>query len=212
VSLWGRVFAAGYEHFLAPSERAGLADRRREVLADARGRVLEVGPGPGMNLPHYPRARIDELVLAEPEEPMARRLERRVAEQGLTARVVRAPAEALPFEEDSFDTIVCTFVLCTVPDPQAALTELRRVLRSGGSLLLIEHVRSEEPRLARWQDRLQAPWRWFAHGCHCNRSTAATLEHSAFAIDHLEPGEVPKASPLVRPMISGRVVAPSRPA
>jgi ubiquinone/menaquinone biosynthesis C-methylase UbiE len=207
VSLWGRVFAAGYEHVLAPSERAGLADRRRALLADARGRLLEVGPGPGMNLPHYRPAQIEELVLAEPEEPMARRLERRVAEHGLPARVVRVPAEALPFDDGSFDAVVCTFVLCTVPEPEAALRELRRVLRPGGALLLIEHVRSESARLARWQDRLEAPWRWFAHGCHCNRRTADTLARSAFTVDRLEPGEVPKASPLVRPMISGRAVA-----
>jgi ubiquinone/menaquinone biosynthesis C-methylase UbiE len=160
-----------------------------------------------MNLPHYPRAGIDELVLAEPEEPMARRLERRVAEHDLPARVVRASAAALPFDDASFHAVVCTFVLCTVPDPEAALRELRRVLRPRGELLLIEHVRSDEPRLARWQDRLEAPWRWLAHGCHCNRRTAETLARSAFDLEHLEPGEVPKASPLVRPMISGRVRA-----
>ncbi len=208
MSLWGRVFAAGYERVLAPSERAGLSDRRREVLSDARGRVLEVGPGPGMNLPHYPREGIEELVLAEPEEPMARRLERRMAELDLSScRVVRASAQRLPFDDASFDTVVSTFVLCTVPDPDAALTELRRVMRPGGALLLIEHVRAADPGLARWQDRLEGPWRWFAHGCHCNRDTAEALDRSPFTVERLERGRVPKASPLVRPMISGRARA-----
>lgn len=206
MSLWGRFFAAGYEHFLAPSERAGLAERRREVLSEARGRVLEVGPGPGMNLPHYPREGIEELVLAEPEEPMARRLEEKLRERerGRAGQVTRAGAEELPFPDDSFDTVVSMFVLCTVPDADEALAELRRVLKPGGALLFLEHVRAEDPRLARWQDRLEAPWRFFAHGCHCNRRTAETLERSPLAVERLEAGRMPKSAPLVRPMIWGR--------
>lgn len=205
MSLWGRVFAAGYERFLAPSERAGLSRSRRTLLAEARGRVLEVGPGPGMNLPHYPEEQVEELVLAEPEEPMARRLEKKLARAGRRGAVVRAPAQELPFEDGSFDTVVSTFVLCTVPDAARALDEIHRVLRPGGALLLIEHVRAvDSPRLARWQDRLEGPWKRFAHGCHCNRRTAEILERSTFSIERLERGRVPKASPLVAPMIVAR--------
>lgn len=203
MSLWGRFFAAGYEHFLAPSERAGLADRRREVLSEARGRVLEVGPGPGMNLPHYPREGIEELVLAEPEEPMARRLEQKLHEREVPGHVVRAGAESLPFPDDTIDTVVSTFVLCTVPDAETAVAELHRILRPGGVLLFLEHVRAEDPRLARWQDRLEVPWRFFAHGCHCNRRTAETVERSPLTLERVESGRMPKAPPLVRPMIWG---------
>jgi ubiquinone/menaquinone biosynthesis C-methylase UbiE len=206
MSLWGRVFAAGYDRVLAGSERAGLADRRRNLLAGAHGRVLEIGAGTGLNLPHYP-ASLEELVLAEPEEPMARRLERKLARTGRPARVVRAAAEALPFEDDSFDTAVCTLVLCTVSDPTRALSELGRVLRPQGQLLFLEHVRAESPRLGRWQDRLSGAWRRVGHGCNCNRETAALIEASALSLTRIERDEIPKAIPIVRPMIVGRAVA-----
>jgi ubiquinone/menaquinone biosynthesis C-methylase UbiE len=206
MSLWGRVFAAGYDRVLAGSERAGLAERRRELLAGASGRVLEIGAGTGLNLRHYPDS-LEEIVFAEPEEPMARRLERKLATAGRRGKVVRVPAEALPFEDDSFDTAVCTLVLCTVSDPMRALSELARVLRPGGQLLFLEHVRAETPRLARWQDRLSGAWRRFGHGCNCNRETAALIEASPLSLERIEHGEIPKALPIVRPMIVGRALA-----
>ena len=208
MSLWGRVFAAGYEHVVERSERAGLAERRRRLLTDAGGRVLEVGPGPAMNLRHYPAA-VTELVLAEPEEPMARRLERKLAAAGHAGAVVRAPAEHLPFEDDAFDVAVSTFVLCTVEEPDRALAELARVLRPGGLLLLMEHVRAEDgSRTAQWQDRLERPWHWFAHGCHPTRRTAERLERSPlYEVEHLEADRMPMAAPLVQPMIRARARA-----
>ncbi len=208
MSLWGRVFAANYERVVERSERAGLTDRRRTLLADARGRVLEVGPGPAMNLRHYPAA-VTDLVLAEPEEPMARRLERKLAAAGHAGTVVRAPAEDLPFANDAFDVAVSTFVLCTVEEPDRALAELARVLRPGGLLLLMEHVRAEDgSRTAQWQDRLERPWHWFAHGCHPNRRTAERLERSPlYEVEHLEADRMPMAAPLVQPMIRARARA-----
>ena len=97
--------------------------------------------------------------------------------------MVEAPAERLPFEDASFDTAVATLVLCTVPDPAAALAEAARVLKPGGRLLFIEHVRAEDPGLARWQDRLEKPWRFLGDGCHCNRDTVATIEASPLAVE-----------------------------
>jgi ubiquinone/menaquinone biosynthesis C-methylase UbiE len=118
--------------------------------------------------------------------------------------VVQAGAEALPFEDASFDTAVFTLVLCTVPAPNAALAEAARILRPGGRLLFVEHVRSRHPGLARWQDRLERPWRFLGDGCHCNRDTAATIEASAFTVEQLEHGRMPKSPPIVRPLVYGR--------
>jgi ubiquinone/menaquinone biosynthesis C-methylase UbiE len=121
--------------------------------------------------------------------------------------VVQAPAEALPFADDSFDTAVCTLVLCTVDDPGRALEEIDRVLRPGGALLFMEHVRSDDPRLARWQDRLEGVWLRIGHGCHCNRRTGRLIEDSRLALDRIEHDAIPKAMPLVRPLVIGRANA-----
>src|SRR5688500_3831136 len=116
MSLYGRIFAGLYDRMLQATEDAGLRDRRRELLAGARGRVLELGAGTGLNLSLYPEDGISELVLTEPEEPLVRRLEERARSLSLAPRVVRAPAEDLPFDDASFDTVVSTLVLCTVDD------------------------------------------------------------------------------------------------
>jgi ubiquinone/menaquinone biosynthesis C-methylase UbiE len=207
VSLYGRLFASLYDRMLAGTERAGLAERRRDLLSRAQGRVIEVGAGTGANLSHYP-AEIEEMVLTEPEEPMAKRLEGKLHDSGREGRVVRAPGESLPFADDSFDTAVSTLALCTVGDPDATLAELRRVLRPGGRLLFLEHVRSHEPGTARWQDRLAPLWRRVGHGCNCNRPTADLIRDAGFNVEELEEGELPKSPPIVRPLIAGRAVAP----
>ena len=197
-----RFSAFLYGPMLWWAERAGNAERRRRLLAGARGSVLEIGAGTGHNLSHYPNG-LERLVLAEPEQNMARRLEGRVARVGVTAEVVRAPAEALPFDDDSFDTVVSTFVLCTVEDPSEALAETARVLRSGGSLLFLEHVRSERERLADWQDRLHRPWRSFADGCNCNRRTHQLLERAGFRTTAIAHAEWRRMPPIIRPLVSG---------
>jgi ubiquinone/menaquinone biosynthesis C-methylase UbiE len=203
MSLYGRIFAAGYDRFLASTERAGLTDMRARLMAHARGRTLELGAGTGLNLPHYPADGI-ELTLTEPEEPMALRLERRVVELGREATVVRAPAERLPFEDSSFDSVVSTLVLCTVSDQRAALAEIRRVLTAEGRLLFLEHVRDSDPRVSRWQDRLHPLWVRVGHGCHCNRDTLAGIREAGFEVSDLEHGQVPHAPAIVRPLIIGR--------
>ena len=167
-----------YDFFLALAERRGMRQRRRALLADARGRVLEIGAGTGLNLEHYPDA-VDELVLTEPEPGMRWRLEQRARASGRRVSVVEAGAQELPFPDGSFDAVVSTMVLCTVPDPAVAMAEIRRILRPDGRLLFIEHVRADdEARLARWQDRLEAPWRAFGEGCRCNQPTLALLDEA----------------------------------
>jgi ubiquinone/menaquinone biosynthesis C-methylase UbiE len=203
-----RIFAAIYDRLLAASEEGGLRGMRADLLREARGRTLELGAGTGHNLPHY-REAVSELVVTEPDRFMAARLRRHLAAEppaASTVQVIEAPAEELPFEERSFDTVVATLVFCTVDDPERAAAEARRVLRPQGKLLYLEHVRSpDSERLARWQDRLERPWGWISGGCHPNRPTERTLPGAGFEIDRLERDSLPesKLTPWVRPLITG---------
>jgi ubiquinone/menaquinone biosynthesis C-methylase UbiE len=202
MSIYGRVFAAGYDRMMAGSEKAVLGQHRKVVLGRVGGRVVEIGGGTGANLPFYGDA-VEELVITEPEEPMARRLERRLAEYSLPARVVRARAEELPFEDQSFDYAISTLVLCTVDDPERALGEIHRVLKPDGQLLFVEHVRADDPGLARWQDRLHGFHVRLAHGCHNNRRTLESIEGAGFRVTELTHDRLLKAPPYVRPLIVG---------
>jgi SAM-dependent methyltransferase len=204
-TLAGRFSAAVYDPFLWLGERRGMAERRRRLLAGARGSVLEIGAGTGLNVGSYPTT-IEQLTLAEPVEEMARMLDRRVARVGSPARVVRAPAERLPFDDASFDTVVSTMVLCTVEDQPAALREIRRVLKPDGQLLFIEHVRADSERLARWQDRLEEPWAAFADGCRCNRRTLDGMRDAGFTVE-VERGRWSGMPPLVHPLATGSAAA-----
>jgi SAM-dependent methyltransferase len=199
-----RFSAAIYDPLLWWAERSGMSGQRLRLLANTRGSVLELGAGTGLNLPLYPREGIERLVVTEPEPNMADRLERRAATLGREVEVLRAPVESLPFEEDSFDTVVATMVLCTVGDPERSLAEIRRVLRPDGTFLFLEHVRSDDDRLARWQDRLHGPWFVFADGCNCNRRTPELLRAGGFDLTSLEYATWHRMPPLVRPLVSGR--------
>ncbi len=207
-ATWGRAFAALYDRGLKGTEEGGLRDMRRQLLADARGATIDLGAGTGANLGLYP-AEVTELVLVEPDPHMARKLRPKLTQAGSSAKLIEAPAERLPFEDSSFDTAVFTLVLCTVPDPEAALAEVARVLRPGGRMLFIEHVRSEDAGLARWQDRLEAPWRFLGDGCHCNRDTVAAIEASPLTVERVKRGSLPKAPPLVKPLVRGTAVRPA---
>lgn len=198
-ATWGRAFARIYDRAIAESEEAGMRERRRRLLADARGRTVELGAGTGLNFAHYTEA-VDELILTEPFPPMARRLRERA---GPGATVIEAPADRLPLPDGSVDTVVATLVLCTVDDVPATLAEIARVLRPGGRLLFAEHVRSDDPGLARWQDRFEAPWKLVGHGCRCNRDTLAALAASPLEVEAVAHERIPKAAPIVRPLIVG---------
>ncbi len=200
--LWGPLFARGYDSFTKGTENAGLREKRRELLARAKGRTLEIGAGTGANLELYPDA-VTELVLTEPDEHMRAQLEGKLAGTGRDAEVVGAGAERLPFPDASFDTVVATLVLCTIPAPRVALKDISRVLKPDGRLLFLEHVRSEEAGTARWQDRLERPWGWFGRGCHPNRDTVGLITESPLEIGELERDTMPKAPPIVRPLVAG---------
>ena len=200
---WARAFAALYEPSLWVGEQAGLRRHRKELLKRSAGRTIEIGAGTGINLAHYPDD-LDELVLVEPDAAMRRRLAGRLARSSRRARLVEAPAARLPFPDGSIDTVVFTLVLCTVDAPDLALQEIVRVLKPDGQLLFIEHVRSDSPRLASWQDRLANPWRRFARGCRCNRATAELMVASGFELEDLDDASWRAMPPIVRPLIVGR--------
>lgn len=202
MSVGGWLFASVYDRFTAGAEAAGLSAHRARLLRDAAGRVLEIGAGTGANLRFYPE-QVSALTLTEPERPMARRLERRAREEARTAEIVRALADTLPFADAQFDTVVSTLVLCTVRNQSQALQEIRRVLAPGGRLLFMEHVRADRPALAAWQDRLNWLTRIVAHGCNCNRPTLAAIQDAGFTVAALVRDEIPKAPPLVRPLVVG---------
>lgn len=174
------VFAFLYDRLAAPAQR-WEARYREELCAGARGAVLELGAGTGLNFAHYRAAR--GVVAVEPEPHMLRRAARRAGEAPVPVSLVAAVAEALPFRDGTFDAVVCSLVLCSVRDLGRALGECRRVLAPGGELRLYEHVRSPRPLLARLQDALDRPWRWVAGGCHPNRDTVAALRAWGFEVE-----------------------------
>jgi len=203
------IFAAIYDRLLDESERKGLADLRGELLTQASGSTLELGGGTGANLAYYPPA-VTSLVVTEPDPHMAKRLRARLAAEspGLASvEVAEVRGESLPYDDETFDTVVATLVFCTVQDPAAVAAEAHRVLKPDGKLLFIEHVRDDEGTgRARWQDRLERPWGWFSGGCHPNRDTGPLLA-ATFGDARIERGEFPgSGTALVKPLVSGIAV------
>jgi ubiquinone/menaquinone biosynthesis C-methylase UbiE len=194
------IFAALYDHIGASMERRWMGGRRRRLLAGARGAVLEIGGGTGANLVHY--RDVDRVTIAEPDTFMRSRIGPKLEDVRVPVEVSSAGAEALPFPDGSFDTVVSTLVMCTVPDQAAVLDEVRRVLRPGGRLLFIEHVRAAGS-MARWQDRLEPLWRRLLGGCHPNRDTVAAIEEAGFEIETFESFYPPDPLSSLTPHIQG---------
>lgn len=164
---------------------AGFEADRRQLLARAQGHTLEIGPGTGLNLPHYP-ATVSDLTLLTPDFPWPARLRRRLATVTLPHRLVVGTAESLPWPDASFDTVVATLVFCSIPDAAAAAAEVRRVLRPGGVLITLEHVRSARPGIAAWQRRCSPLWERLAGGCHLDRDAVALFAAAGLQVDDLE--------------------------
>jgi ubiquinone/menaquinone biosynthesis C-methylase UbiE len=206
-----RFFAWYYPILVGIAERAGQGARRHELLTASCGRTLEIGAGNGYNLEHYP-ATVDELVVTEPSPFMLEHLRARlesVAPPVGSWELVQTGAEELPFPDASFDTVVATFVHCTIPDPQQAIAEVARVLKPGGCYLFIEHVRSDGAVYGRVQDALVVPHRFIAAGCNPNRRTEVMLAESALDIEWLVHEDMPRAPMTVRPTIRGAAVKPA---
>lgn len=178
-----RWFAALYDTISRPTERGAIGRERARLIRPLTGRVLEIGIGTGTNLPHY--AAGAQVVGIEPDPYMLRRARNRLAGIGSThIALQQAEAEALPFADGCFDHVVSTLVLCTVRDPMRALSEMRRVLRPGGMLHFVEHVRADGA-AGRLQDFVRPLWKYFGAGCTVNRRTGELLEPSGFRIERL---------------------------
>jgi ubiquinone/menaquinone biosynthesis C-methylase UbiE len=201
------LMATVYDRLLAQSEVACLRAWRRDLLAGVTGRVLEVGAGTGLNIPHY-TANVTRLVLSEPEAHMRAKLPSRLA-AALPADVELSEAalEHLPMPDQSFDAVVSTLVLCSVPDLAQALGEIRRVLAPGGRLVFLEHVGAEDcPDRLKWQRRVEPLWKALAGNCHLTRRTELAIKRAGFDIVQIERESIRKAMPLTRPSIRGIAV------
>ncbi|MCB9586697.1 MAG: class I SAM-dependent methyltransferase [Polyangiaceae bacterium] len=204
-----RFMAAIYDSFMQQTEEACLRAWREDLLQDLSGSVLEVGAGTGANLPLYP-ADLERLVLAEPDRDMSRKLRERLDTLGRNVEICEAAMEQLPFEAGSFDQVVCTLVLCSVPNPEASLAEVKRVLRPGGKLVFIEHV-CDEKRLGRrlLQRGLEPLWKPLAGGCHLTRRTETTIRDAGFELSDVRRESMRKALPMVRASVRGIAVKPA---
>lgn len=185
-------------------ERRGFGERRDRLVASLEGRVLEIGAGTGLNVSRYRRA--EQVVFVEPDPTYRRRLKSRGSEASMPVEVVATAAEQLPFADESFDHAVASLALCSMEDVDAVLGEIRRVLRPGGSLVFLEHVRSPSDKRARWQDRFTPLQRRIADGCHLNRDTPAAIESAGLEIVELERFSMPPGHPLIKDAVQGVAV------
>jgi ubiquinone/menaquinone biosynthesis C-methylase UbiE len=194
--------ASWYERHVLPSLidlacGVGPVTRQRaKVVPLAQGRVLEIGIGTGLNLPHYDAARVEKVVGLDPGMEMHRLARKRLAATGLQVELVGLSAERIPYDDGSFDCVLVTFSLCTIPDAVAALREMRRVLKPGGRLVFCEHGRAPDASVARWQDRLTPLWSRLAGGCHLNRDIPALLAEAGFRCEDLQQMYLPGPRPL----------------
>lgn len=166
-----------------------LVPYRKRVVGSAQGRVLEIGAGSGLNLPFY-GASVHEILALEPA-PRLIAMAQRSARASVPVAFIEGSAEAIPLDDETVDTVVTTWTLCTIPQARVALNEMRRVLKPGGRLVFVEHGLAPEERVQRWQDRLTPLWKWIAGGCHLNRPIPAIIEGSGFDLERLETGYMP---------------------
>ena len=204
--VWGRwVFAGAYDRFLKNSEEAGLSKSREEIVSKAKGCTLEIAAGTALNLPHY-SSDVTDLTLTDAYPSMIKQIQKKVEKSGRRATIMEADAENLPFEDETFDTVVASMILCSTTDPSKILTEIHRVLKKGGQYLFLEHVRNPDQKIAEKQDRIQPLWHLFGNGCHCNRDTITTIRESPLEVKEINRGTIPKAWSIIEAMITGRAV------
>lgn len=182
--IWGESI---FPRFLdwAARDNDELKALRARALAPTQGRALELGFGTGLNLPHYPTSAA-EIVAVDPNPGMAAIAQRRIKQLGMTVEHHQISAETLSFDPGSFDSVVCTLTLCSIPNVRSALAEVWRVLKPGGQFLFLEHGRHADPAVAKWQDRLNPLWKSVFDGCHINRDIGQLIEAAGLELRSLE--------------------------
>lgn len=191
-----------YERFILPyllDFACGIKPvrmQRDKVLPQANGQVLEIGIGTGLNMAHYDKSRVDKIFGLDPALQMHRLAAKRIEKAGLNVELLGLPAEEIPMDDASFDSIVCTYTLCTIPDPLQALSEMRRVLKPGGKLVFCEHGEAPDENVRRWQKRLNPIWKPIAGGCNLDRPVPKLLEQGGFKVSGLETMYLPGPRPV----------------
>ena len=181
---------------------------RSQVVPRAKGRVLEVGMGSGINLEFYDPGRVEMVYGLEPSEGMRRKAQANLNRSSIKVEWLDLPGEKIPLEDDSVDTILLTFTLCTIPDWQAALEQMKRVLKAGGELLFLEHGESPDKGTCKWQHRITPGWKKLAGGCHLNRNIADLLNQGGFEIQRLENLYIPNAPKIAGYIYKGIAIKP----
>lgn len=181
LSIW---FSNLYDPLMGPLERKFLSDIRKQIVRHAKGIVLEIGAGTGLNFPYYETA--DRVVAIEPDRLMRQRAYQRAQMAKVPIVVLDDRAEELPFPDDTFDRVIGTLVLCTIPDPLRALQEMKRVCKSNGELIFFEHVRMPHPVLGRMQDWMTPVWKSLCDGCHLNRNTLDLIKQSGLRVRRVD--------------------------
>ena len=189
MGLYSRYILPRVVHFtcgLKPNMR-----QREKVVPRARGRVLEVGIGSGLNLPFYDSAKVSKVWGLDPAPEMIRMAERAARSLPFEVEFIGLPGDEIPFEDNSIDTVLVTYTLCTIPDTAPALRQMRRVLRPGGELIFCEHGAAPDRTVRRWQDRLNPIWKRLGGGCNLNRRIPALIEEGGFRIKSLDAMYIP---------------------
>ena len=162
-----------------------VGEQRQKVVPRAAGTVLEIGIGSGLNMAHYDKAKVTKIIGLDPSLQMQARAKKRVADAGLDVELIGLSAEKIPLNDESVDTVLVTYTLCTIPEPVYAIKEMNRVLKPEGKLIFCEHGRAPDEKVRRWQDRLTPYWKKLCGGCHLNRDIPALLNEGGFLSNDL---------------------------
>ncbi|MBB5320570.1 class I SAM-dependent methyltransferase [Marinobacter oulmenensis] len=184
---------------------------RSQLIPQAHGRVLEVGMGSGTNLEFYNPRTVEHLYGLEPSEGMRRKATANLERSPVTVEWLGLPGEQIPLPDESVDTVVLTFTLCTIPDWCKALQQMKRVLKPGGQLLFLEHGEAPHDTTRKWQHRITPGWKKIAGGCHLNRQIADLIRSAGFEIVELENLYMPRAPRIAGYLYKGRAICPESP-